>query len=125
MPIRLATTWGDEVKKEMEVQLRRNGLVLTGLEPGNGLTSAVFAGFDHGAPLIVIGTVSYFAAPSGFMEVQFNINNVFRHPQHLMLSEPTSAAEIVGDSPRAKQWMSELPFSADPLALSGSSYPVN
>jgi hypothetical protein len=59
MPIRLAKAWGKELQGKLagDLQRDREG-ALFGVE-GNTLTSAVFAGFHDGAPLIVTAAITY------------------------------------------------------------------
>jgi hypothetical protein len=115
MPIRLAQAWGNEVKNKLRADmLYEQDLAAT--RTGSDFTSAVFAGFDNHGPLIVVGTVRYTVDSFGAIDTNFVINDIFRHPQQLMLGATDIGAEIQKKStPRVKQWMSKIPSSTDPV----------
>jgi hypothetical protein len=116
MPLRIAPTWGKEIKNKFKADLKRDGPkgVLFGAE-GNTLTSAVFAGFYQGAPLIVTLAVRYITSTKGHTEVSDAITNVFRKPKAVQIGRVVIADELfAGKTPRAIQWRQQLAYTKAP-----------
>ena len=123
MPIGFAEAWGNEVKNKFQGDIERDGLegVLFGAE-GDTLTSAVFAGFDGDAPLIVTASITYSISAKGHADVAFAITDVFRRPKAVFMGRQDIADELfTGKTPRSLQWRQDLAMMRtpgdDPIAL--------
>lgn len=123
MPLRIAPIWGDKVKHKIMADLKRDGPegVLFGVE-GNTLTSAVFAGFYDGAPLIVTSELTYTTSAKGRVEISFAVTNVLRKPKAIHIGRVDIANEFfAGKTPRSIQWRQELAAAmspdSDPVAV--------
>jgi hypothetical protein len=123
MPIRLATVWGEQVKKKLELDLIRNRQeILWNATDGNTLTSAVFAGFYENSPLIVTGSITYTVAANGHIKTSFSILNIYRKPKAVMIGRTDIANELfTHQTERARKWLQDLtlrtPPGADPVAM--------
>ena len=113
MPIRLAYAWGNEVKEKLKFEAARNTDVISSKKPGSELTSALFAGFEGNAPLIVVGAITYQSGFRGAVDTQFAIQHIYREPQTVILGGSDVAAQF---GSQVEHWEKSVPFSVDPLA---------
>jgi hypothetical protein len=115
MPVRLAETWGKEVKSKLKSDLKRDKQgTLCGVED-NTLTSALFAGFYDGSPFIITGAITYSISPNGVVATSFSITNIFRRPQAVFLGREDIANELfTGKTPRSVQWRQSVAMMTTP-----------
>jgi hypothetical protein len=119
VPIDLATKWGREVKRQIEIYLKRDGPsgILEGTE-NSTVTSAVIAGFVDDHPLIVTVSVNYQTVGDGQISINWSIRNIFEKPNAVMLGRENIANELFsGQTQRAIEWREALKtHTGDPMA---------
>ncbi|MGO9270797.1 MAG: hypothetical protein ACLQOO_11185 [Terriglobia bacterium] len=113
LPLRLATSWGRKVKRQLQLDLIHDrDETLSGVV-GDTLTSALFAGFNAKGISIITGKITYRFTPKGKPITTFTITNEFERPRAVFIGDTGIADEFsASTTTRAVQWRQEASIQA-------------
>ena len=115
LPVRLADAWEKEVERKLVLTFKSDRKAFANAE-GDELVEVVFAWFDKGRPIILIGRIKYDIGPDGNLYARFD-KEVSLAGRSVMLGDGNIARELeYHRSARARRWMKTLPVSRDPVA---------
>jgi hypothetical protein len=107
-PLRFAKAWGNEVKEKLKADLVRDRQETLQGVPGNLLANAIFAGFYHGSPFIVVVEITFSITDNGQIETEFSLDT-FEEPVWEMIGHSDVAYELFeGRTDRAHEWWHDM-----------------
>lgn len=114
LPVKLATAWGKDVKRDVEEDLARNKRSVLSVLDGDTVTQAFFAGFDNGKPIVVESAITCMGRKNP--KIRFAIERIEHGRIMTFIGEDAIAHEFIKDqTPRAKQWNQEAKIRAATL----------
>lgn len=113
LPLKLATSWGNEVKKKLQTDLINDRAETISGANGDRLTAAIFAAFNSNGISIITGQVTYRFRDNGKPVTAFTITNKIERPIAVFIGDAEIADEFNANATsRAAQWRDEANIEA-------------